>query len=195
METTNIKLSQLSPNDGQIDGLPKNPRFIRDERFEKLKKSIEELPEMLEIRELIVIPFNKRFVIIGGNMRFRAMKDLGFKEAPCKVLDVNTPANILRQISIKDNVAFGNDDFEALANDWDEAELKDWGMEFPSFDDFEEEEKEHIEKPDEDNMIAVTLTDEEKESWLNAKEHLGIKNDKKAIFRLIEFMYQTENEE
>ncbi|MGL6038130.1 MAG: ParB N-terminal domain-containing protein [Soonwooa sp.] len=195
METTNIKISLLSPNDGQIDGLPKNPRFIRDERFEKLKKSIEELPEMLELRELIVIPFNNRFVIIGGNMRFRAMKDIGFKEAPCKVLEATTPAHILRQISIKDNVAFGNDDTEALANDWDQNELKDWGMEFPSFDDFEEEEKEHIEKPDEDNMIAVTLTDEEKESWLSAKEHIGIKNDKKAIFRLIEFMYQTENEE
>lgn len=194
METIVLKLSKLSPNDGQIEGLPKNPRFIRDERFEKLKKSIEELPEMLGLRELIVIPFNQRFVIIGGNMRFRAMKDLGFKETPCKVLDVNTPAQILRQIAIKDNIGFGQDDFDMLANDWDETELKDWGVEFPVFEDFEEPE-EKLPKPDEDNMIAVTLTDEERDVWTQAKDHIGIKNDKKVIFRLIEFMYNTENEE
>lgn len=156
METTILKISLLSPNDGQIEGLPKNPRFIRDERFLKLVKSIQELPEMLELRELIVIPHGKKYIIIGGNMRFRAMKELGYTEAPCKVLNPETPAKVLREITIKDNVGYGSDDTEALANEWNLSELEDWGMELPSFDDFEEE-QETISKEDEE---------EEKVEWI-----------------------------
>ncbi len=90
METRNINTSFLLLNSGQIEGLPKNPRFIRDERFNALKKSIGDAPEMLSLRELIVYPFNGKYVVIGGNMRLRACKDLGYKELPCKILDVDT---------------------------------------------------------------------------------------------------------
>lgn len=197
MNATTIKISQLLLNEGQIEGLPRNPRFIRDARFMALVKSIKDLPEMLELRELIVVPFRKKFVVIGGNMRLRAITELGYTEAPCKILQTQTPAHILRQIAIKDNISFGNDDSDALANEWDKNELDSWGYEFPVFEDLDEDEEpeEKLSNPDEDDMIAVTLNEEEKEVWLQAKEHIGIKNDKKAIFRLIEFMYQCENEE
>jgi hypothetical protein len=189
----NIKISKLRYNDGQIDGLPKNPRFIRDYRFEKLVQSIKDDPEMLELRELLVVPFNDCFLVIGGNMRLRAMRELGFKEAPCKILPEDTPVSKLRAYVQKDNIGYGENDWDAMANDWDTEELEHWGVEFPVFDE-PEEETETIEKPAEDDMIAVTLTLEEKEVWSQAKDHLNIKNDKKAIFRLVEFMYEAENE-
>lgn len=127
----NIKISQLQCNTGQIDGLPKNPRTIKDTRFEALKKSIEDAPEMLNLRELLVFPHNDKFVVIGGNMRLKACKELGFKELPCKVLDENTPVEKLREYAIKDNIGFGDDDWDALGQDWDFAELEGWGMELP----------------------------------------------------------------
>lgn len=129
MEQQTIQISKLEVNKGQIDGLPKNPRFIRDTRFEQLKKSIEDAPEMLNLRELIVMPHGKKYVVIGGNMRLRACTDLGYKELPCKVLPADTPAEKLREYAIKDNNGFGQDDWDLLANEWDDAELKGWGTE------------------------------------------------------------------
>jgi hypothetical protein len=125
----NIKLTNLLNNNGQIEGLPKNPRLIKDERFEKLKKSIQDDPEMLQLRELLVYPYNDKFIVIGGNMRLKAMKELGYKEAPCKVIDASTPPEKLRAYTIKDNVGYGEHDIDLLANDWDVEELKDWGVE------------------------------------------------------------------
>lgn len=129
MEQQTIQISKLEVNKGQIDGLPKNPRFIRDTRFEQLKKSIEDAPEMLNLRELIVMPHGKKYVVIGGNMRLRACTDLGYKELPCKVLPADTPPEKLREYAIKDNNGFGQDDWDLLANEWDDAELKGWGTE------------------------------------------------------------------
>ena len=129
-----LPITQLSPNTGQIPDVPKNPRFIRDERYKALQKSIAELPEMLELRELLVFPFEGKYVVIAGNMRLKAMKDAGYKEAPCKVLPADMPPEKLREIAIKDNVPFGNDDHDALANEWDMTELEAWGMELPGWD-------------------------------------------------------------
>lgn len=128
----NINIKDLEVNRGQITGLPKNPRFIRDERFEALKKSIEDAPEMLSLRELLVYPHEGKYIVIGGNMRLRACMDLGYKEVPCKVLDENTPVAKLREYSIKDNEAFGQNDWDILANEWDTDELTKWGMETPA---------------------------------------------------------------
>ena len=131
IKSQNIALSKLEINKGQIEGLPKNPRLIKDLKFEKLKKSIEDNPEMLGMREVLVYPHGSKFVIIGGNMRFQACKDLGFTEVPCKVLDKDTTAEQLRAITIKDNVGFGEHDWELLANEWDSVELEEWGLELP----------------------------------------------------------------
>ena len=89
MEIKNIPIGKLESNSGQIKGLPKNPRFIRDERFKALKKSIQDFPEMMEYRELIVYPVGGKYVVIGGNMRLRACKELGFKDVPAKILPEN----------------------------------------------------------------------------------------------------------
>lgn len=131
-ESKMIAIKDLSTNDGQIEGLPKNPRQIRDHRYEKLKKSIEDAPEMLQLRELLVYPHGGKFVIIGGNMRYRACKEIGYKELPCKVLDTETPIEKLRQYAIKDNENFGEYDWDIVANEWDTAEMEDWGVELPT---------------------------------------------------------------
>ena len=136
-----IKISKLEVNKGQVEGLPKNPRFIRDER-KALVKSIEDAPEMMWLRELIVVEHGNKFVVVGGNMRFRACKELGWKSVPSKVLPADTPPKKLREYARKDNIAFGEDDWDATANEWDAEELQDWGMELPMDWDVESSEDE-----------------------------------------------------
>lgn len=147
--TKNIKLSELIVNNGQINGLPKNPRFIRDYKFKKLVKSIQDDPEMLALRELIVYPHQGKYVVVCGNMRFRAMLELGYKEAVCKVLPADVPVDKLRAYVIKDNVSFGEEDWDSLANEWDAAELSTWGMDIPEAKDkFNDVTQEDIEYSD-----------------------------------------------
>ena len=85
---------------------------------------------MLQLRELIVFPVDGRFIVVCGNLRLRACKELGYKELPCKVLDVNTPSVKLREYATKDNVNFGENDLDVMYNEWDKSELQDWGIEF-----------------------------------------------------------------
>lgn len=134
IKSQEIDISSLENNNGQIVGLPKNPRFIKDVKFAQLVKSIKDLPEMLELRELLVVARGKKFIVIGGNMRLRAMKELKFKKAHCKVLPAKYPLDKLKEIAIKDNVAFGQDDWDILGNEWDLEELQEWGMKIPNFD-------------------------------------------------------------
>ena len=129
METKKIPLSKLHLNTGQIKDVPKNPRFIKDERFAALKKSIEDDPEMLSLRELVAYDNNGELVVILGNMHYRAMKELGYKDAPVKVLPTETEAKKLRAYIQKDNIAFGQNDWDLLGNEWDVAELEDFGLE------------------------------------------------------------------
>lgn len=147
-----LKITQLLSNEGQIKGLPRNPRLIKDARFEKLKKSLTDDPEMLELRELLVVPFNNKYVIIGGNMRFRAAQELGFTEMPCKVIPANTPVEKLRAYVIKDNLAFGSDDVDLLKTEWDTIELESWGFEVPDWEENKEEET-----PDPPKAISTKL--------------------------------------
>lgn len=131
LETKQIALSDLTDNKGQIDGIPKNPRFIKDYRYERLVKSIKDNPEFLGARELIVHKHNGKYVVLCGNMRYRAAKELGFDSIPCKVIPEYFSIEQIKAIIIKDNISFGDDDFDALANEWDATELEDWGLEFP----------------------------------------------------------------
>ena len=134
LEQKNLDISLLEVNKGQLYGLPKNPRFIKDDRYLALKKSIEEAPEMLSIREIVVYPLeNGHYVVIGGNMRLRACQEIGYKELPCKILPLETPVAKLREYTIKDNIAFGSNDWDVIANEWDTEELSEWGMELPDF--------------------------------------------------------------
>lgn len=134
LEQKNLDISLLEVNKGQLYGLPKNPRFIKDDRYLALKKSIEEAPEMLSIREIVVYPLeNGHYVVIGGNMRLRACQEIGYNELPCKILPLETPVAKLREYTIKDNIAFGSNDWDVIANEWDTEELTEWGMEGVDF--------------------------------------------------------------
>jgi ParB-like chromosome segregation protein Spo0J len=132
MKTELIDISKIRHNTGQIDGLPSNPRTIKDESYEALLISITNDPEMLELRPPIVIPHkDKTFVTIGGNKRFSAAKDLKYKKLLCIVLPANTSIEKLQAITIKDNVSAGEWDYDALRLDWDEEQLKSWGLDMP----------------------------------------------------------------
>ena len=127
-----ISLSQLELNDGQLEGLPKNPRFIKDEKFNDLVRSIEQSPEFLEARPLLVYQYAKgRYIAIAGNMRLRACRALKMPDAPCYVFPKETPLVKLREYAIKDNMAYGQIDWDVLANEWEPSELKEWAFELP----------------------------------------------------------------
>ena len=128
METARIKVNELLPNTGQIEGLPSNPRQWTKDEMARLKKSIEETPELLEARGAIVYPYGGKYIVLGGNMRLSAVKSLGWKDMPCVVLPEGTSVEKLKEIVIKDNGSFGEWDMDALANDWDDLPLSDWGL-------------------------------------------------------------------
>ncbi|TXI90607.1 MAG: hypothetical protein E6Q36_01200 [Chryseobacterium sp.] len=133
MNAEPIKLNLLEQNKGQISGVPKNPRTIRNAKFDLTVKSIKEDPEMLELRELIVFKQAGKYVVICGNTRLAALKKLGYKEAYCKILPENTPAEKLRAYAIKDNVSAGDWDFGDLEENWEKEELIDFGIDGYNF--------------------------------------------------------------
>ena len=128
IQTKMIPISKLEINKRQLDSVPKNPRTIKDSRYQKLLKSIKDLPEMLELMELLVYPIGKKYIILGGNMRFKALSELKYTEAPCKVISSKISKEKLKEIVIKDNVGFGEDDWGVLNADWDVQLLSDWGL-------------------------------------------------------------------
>lgn len=132
--TTIISISQLAKNDGQIVGLPANPRLIKDEKYQKLVASIKENPEMLMLRELLVYKYGEQYVIIGGNMRYSAMQELGYTEAPCKVIPEDTTVEQLRAYTLKDNSGYGEWDWDMLSDQWDMDELDAAGIDIPGID-------------------------------------------------------------
>lgn len=128
METRKIKLSDIQPNRGQIEGLPKNPRKWDREDLDRLKRSIEETPELMEARGLIVVEYEGKYVVLGGNMRYAAVKALGWKEATAHIIPEGTALQTLKEIVLKDNGQFGSWDYDELANGWDDLPLNDWGV-------------------------------------------------------------------
>ena len=147
VEVLDLRPVQIMNNKGQVKGLPTNPRFIRNKDFLDLVRSIEEDPEMTSIREIVVVPFNENYVIVAGNMRFRAMVELGWKKIPCKILPKSTPAKKLRSIATKDNVHSGKDDWDLITNEWSVDELESWGKIMPF---------KKVEEPAEVTNIKVT---------------------------------------
>lgn len=128
MNPVAIPINKLENNTGQIEGLPKNPRIIKDDKFKKLVKSLQDDPELFELRECLVYPHGKKYIVIAGNMRLKASQELGYSAVPCKILDAAMPVEKLRAIAIKDNIPYGEHDWEALANEWDSVELGEWGL-------------------------------------------------------------------
>lgn len=129
-----VELSELTPNKGQIPGVPKNPRFIKDDNFRRLKKSLEDDPDFMGVREIVVYPYEGKKVIVGGTMRYHALKELGYRDTVVKVLRPDTPPEKVRRFILKDNAAFGEYDWEAIANEWDASEVVDCGVDVPELD-------------------------------------------------------------
>lgn len=129
-----IDIGQIDTNDGQIAGLPANPRTISREKMELLQQSLTQSPEFLQHRPLLVYPYKGRYVVMGGNMRLQAMRRMKWQTVPCTVIDAATPVDKLREYTIKDNADYGKWDFDLLANQWDAGELKDWGIDIPQID-------------------------------------------------------------
>ena len=109
--------NQIYPN-------KQNPRNVNEAKFIKLKKSIQDLPEMLKLRPIVV---DENYIILGGNMRYRALVELGHKEAYVIKADELTDEQ-KQEFIVKDNLSFGDWDYDILANEWDSVELEDWGL-------------------------------------------------------------------
>ena len=114
---------------GSVKGNSRNPRFIRDEKFKKLVASLVEFPEMATLRPLVV---DENMTVLGGNMRLKAMQELKWKEVPVVVAEGLTDAQ-KDEFVIKDNVGFGDWNWEQLANEWDAEELTRWGLDIPNY--------------------------------------------------------------
>ena len=112
-----VKITQVRPNEN-------NPRFIKDYKFKKLVTSIKEFPEMLKLRPIVV---NSDMVVLGGNMRLKACKEAGLKEVWILKAEELTEAQ-QREFIVKDNVGFGDWDWDLLANEWNNTQLVEWGL-------------------------------------------------------------------
>ena len=159
-----MKLKDIKPN-------PNNPRVIKDDKFEKLKKSIEEFPKMMKLRPMVI---NSDSIVLGGNMRLKALKELGYKEIPdewVKRADELTEDE-QRRFIISDNVGFGEHDWEMLANEWNAEELEEWGLDVGGFELDSDKLGTDFNLPDGDKapfqQMTFTLADEQAEQIKNA---------------------------
>ena len=146
VELINIKLVIPHPN---------NPRTIVDSKFKRLVKSIQEFPEMLQLRPIVV---DDNMVVLGGNMRLRACKEAGLTHVPIIKASALT-AEQQKRFIITDNVGFGEWDWDALANEWDPNQLVEWGLDVPIFDTETNDQDEPVKN--ESYIIEVKCDDEE----------------------------------
>ena len=153
-----IDIKCLELNEGQIVGIPKNPRYLKGEEHDKLKKSLKDSPELLQYKPLMVYAIeDNKFVVICGNMRLRICQELhnegveGFDALPCFVLNEDVPISKIKEYAIKDNVQAGNWDWDELANgDWVVEDLLDWGVDCSFLMEDEEPEEGRKEKEEKD---------------------------------------------
>ena len=169
-----IEIKKLKPN-------PNNPRSINKNKFERLKKSITEFPKMLELRPIVV---DENFVVLGGNMRLKALKDLGIKET-FYIQQKDLSDDQKKQFVIKDNASFGDWDWDILANEWNNKDLLDWGIDVL-------QPEEELEKNNDENefsnlidtyinaqikQIVLYYNNEEYETALNNLEDIRLKEN------------------
>jgi site-specific DNA-methyltransferase (adenine-specific) len=167
----------------RVKANPNNPRIIKDEKFAKLVKSIQDFPDMLNKRPLVCYTdTDGQFVVLGGNMRLKAAKECKLKEIPIILADEWT-AEQRAEFLIKDNVGFGEWDWEQLANEWDVQQLEDWGLDVPGF------EGEELEAQEDDYEIPdVVHTDIVLGDLFEIGEHrllCGDSTDSEAVAKLM----------
>jgi ParB-like chromosome segregation protein Spo0J len=177
-----MKLKDIKPN-------PNNPRVLRDDKFQKLKQSITEFPKMLALRPMVIDENN---VVLGGNMRLRALQELGFtdvEEAWVKRSSDLTEDEKKRFI-IADNVAFGEWDWDTLANDWEVVDLEAWGLDIPQFDERGEidysDKNQEIDVEDLEGLMTINLKYTEEDYW-KVKEQLSkvAHTPEQAVWKLL----------
>jgi ParB-like chromosome segregation protein Spo0J len=127
MKIETVKISALKNN-------PNNPRVIKDDKFKKLVQSVKDFPQMLDIRPIVV---NDEMIVLGGNMRLKACIEAGLKEVSIiKASELTVEQQ--NEFIIKDNVGFGEWNWDDLANDWDSEQLTEWGLDVPIIPEYEE---------------------------------------------------------
>ena len=121
-KVNNMNINEIKPN-------PNNPRLIKDHKFKQLVKSIQDFPQMLELRPIVIDENN---MVLGGNMRLKACLEAGLTDVPVIHANNLTEAQ-KKEFIIKDNISFGEHDFDILANEWNILELDEWGLDIPAF--------------------------------------------------------------
>jgi ParB-like chromosome segregation protein Spo0J len=167
----------------KIKSNPNNPRVIKDDKFKKLVQSLKDLPEMAQVRPIVV---NQDMIVLGGNMRLKAMKEAGWKEAPVAIVDWDEDKQ--RQFIIKDNVGFGEWDWDMLANEWNAESLGEWALNVPNYaagvieNEMTEDELDLTEEFDPigqasglQRVVFIFDGAEEAESWLSQHPSLPLK--------------------
>ena len=169
-----LEINKLKPNKD-------NPRIIKDYKFKKLVKSIKEFPEMMELRPIIV---DEDMTILGGNMRYKASIEAGLKEVPVKIAKGLTEEK-KQEFIVKDNVGFGEWEWNILANEWDSKNLDKWGLDIP----FTEDDVEEMSNPNNIDTENIFATELDRESnyivlkfdndidWIQAKTLFGLKTE------------------
>tara|TARA_B110000908_G_C10265597_1_gene463591 strand:+ start:322 stop:858 length:537 start_codon:yes stop_codon:yes gene_type:complete len=173
-----IKISEVKNN-------PNNPRLIKDDKFKKLVASINSFPEMLEKRPIVV---DEDMIVLGGNMRLRASQEAGLKEIWIDIAE-GWSEEQKAEFIIKDNVGFGDWDWDILANEWDNEKLNEWGLDVwqpetdVNLDDFFEED--NSEPAEETNKIVLEYSAEDYEIIIEKFNSLeGTKEN--IIWRLLD---------
>ena len=139
----------------KVKGNPNNPRIIKNDKFKKLVKSIQEFPEMLKLRPIVV---DEDFMVLGGNMRLKASKDAGLKEVWIEVAEGLTEEQ-KKEFIVKDNVGFGEWEWDMLANEWDSIQLAEWGLDvWQNEDDIETSDEFSLPDGEKSNLEQITYT-------------------------------------
>lgn len=171
-----MNINEIKPN-------PSNPRIIKDDKFKKLVKSIQDFPQMLELRPIVIDENN---IVLGGNMRLKACIEAGLKDVPVKQAKELTEDQ-KKEFIVKDNVGYGEWDWDDLANNWDEQLLTEWGLDIPNFDSggFADQNKE-LSLDDVSDSMTITLKYTEDEYHLVKEQlHKIAATPEQAIWKLL----------
>lgn len=171
-----MRITDIKPN-------PNNPRIIKDDKFKKLVKSIQDFPQMLELRPIVIDENN---MVLGGNMRLKACQEAGLTDVPVKQAKDLTEEQ-KKEFIVKDNVGYGEWDWDDLANNWNTEDLIEWGLDIPNFDtgSFADQNKE-LSLNDVSDSMSINLKYTEEEYYIVKEQLLKIApTPEQAIWKLL----------
>lgn len=170
-----IDIKKLKPN-------PDNPRVIRDDKFTKLVQSLKDFPEMTSVRPIVA---NNELVVLGGNMRLKAMQEAGWDKVPVEVVDWTEDKQ--REFIIKDNASFGEWDWEVLEINWSSDNLSEWGLDIAKFEDVDIDEffEDNITPPIPKHSIVITFESEDRYNEVKDKLSKMDGTQEDILYRLI----------